>query len=162
MTRSNPFIMFGAGAALAAGALFLMSQAGVPSGSWGWGPPKKGVVNLIENFQVTTPPIVPAGGSYVVYTVPPDRWFTVTSCGASARITVGSSTGNTLAWGESFGGSFSPKGYTAGLNAGGEVGWVFRPGSQVVLQEVGGVLYTGSSYPNELYGFSLTGYSTRE
>jgi hypothetical protein len=162
MTRSNPFMLIGAGAALATCALMLMSQVGVPSNPGSWGPPKKGVVNLLENFQSTTLPIVPPGGEYVVYTVPQDRWLTITLCGASARITVGSSTSNTLAWGESLGGNFSPKGYAAGINAGSDVGWVFRPGSQVVLKEVGGVLIPGQSYSNELFGFSLTGYSTRD
>ena len=188
--------MFGAGAVLAAGALFLMSQAGVPSGSWGWGPPKKGVVNLYE----TTTGVLQPGQEVVVYSVPSDRWLTITEArfevAADAAMS-GSLNGNPSSaddystrwfkWGEAQAGNFTPKGaaygapnpqqaFFAGMTyalyngsaapspgqmglpfspAGSEIGWVFKPGSQVVVKNT-------SSAPRSYYGWSVIGYQTRD
>ena len=191
MTRSNPFIMFGAGAALAAGALFLMYQAGVPSGSWGWGPPKKGVVNLYE----TTTGVLQPGQEVVVYSVPSDRWLTITEArfetaaedAATGPLEFGGNPANYqtrfFKWGENQAGAFTAKGVAYGAPnpqqsvissaiqsaaapspglmglpfspAGSEIGWVFRPGSQVVVKNT-------SSAPRSYYGWSVIGYQTRD
>ena len=180
--------MFGAGVALTAGALFLMSQAGVPSGSWGWGPPKKGVVNLYE----TTTGVLQPGQEVVVYSVPSDRWLTITEArfetaaddswfgGLSlSQTTTDSYPTRWFKWGEQFAGSFAAKGaaygppnsqqsYAAGYGpsatgpmglpfspAGSEIGWVFRPGSQVIVKNT-------SSAPRSYYGWSVIGYQTRD
>jgi hypothetical protein len=178
MTRTNAFLMFGAGAALAAGALFLMSQAAVPS-STGSSVPRKGVINIFEYLPNTAPITVPPGQDYVVASVPNNRWLSVTACSASA-LTVPPPGGiygqvPTLIWGERYNGTFIPKGPLGVWGAGasylppyqlGEGGqWVFRPGSEVVLRESGGP--SGWPVPsiavaNEIRILSLTGYYTRE
>lgn len=83
MTRTNPLMISGAGAALAAGALFLMSQAGVPSSNGYW-VPRKAVLNVFEYFPNTAPITVLPGQDYVVSSVPNDRWLTIPACSASA------------------------------------------------------------------------------
>jgi hypothetical protein len=161
--KANPFLMLGAGAALATCALFLMSQGIPPSGSHysgTWGPPKKNVVNLFEEF--TNSVTIQPGAEYVVYTVPADRWLTVTQLGAYAG-TAG--VNSVLRWAESYSGSLDIKGrvYDGGLDyqtplycsPRTEIGWVFRPGSQVVLK-------SSSSGPLNLSSFSLIGYLSRE
>jgi len=178
MTRSNPFILFGAGAALAAGALLLMSQAGVPSSVGSW-VPRKAVVNVFEYFPNNAPIVVPPGQEYVVHSVPTDRWLTVTACTASALTVTqpGPSYGltPTLVWGEKYNGTFIPKGPLGLFGAerdqlppyqpGTDGGWVFRPGSEVVLKESGGPSgwpVTSIPMQNEIRTLSLTGYYTRD
>ncbi len=179
MTRAHPLLMLGAGAALACGALFLMSQAGGPASYGSWGPPQKGVVHLVEGYEGSWAPIaqLPVGGQeYVVYTVPPDRWLTVTAVEILSRGSSGSPA--QLLWGETFGGNFTQRGSTDGndwnsgqLGTGATVaspakfpppvtGWVFRPGSEVVVRRP-----TGDPYINQavsIFQLALSGYTTRD
>lgn len=129
-----------------------MSQVAPPMTS-SWGPPKKGVVNIFNNPGG----FVPAGGSTVVYQVPSDRWLTVTS--ASTYLGGGCLCGGwpCLRWAEQLGGVVTEKAYAGNspFVAQGEVGWVFRPGSQVVISNV-------DVSPCYFERFSLIGYETRE
>ena len=180
MTRSNPFIMFGAGVALAAGALFLMSQSGVPSSTGSW-VPRKAVLNVFEYFHNTASIMVLPGQDYVVSSVPNDRWLTITACSASALTVPHPGSGGSygfvpsLIWGEKYNGSFTPKGplgaygadtsYLPPYQPGEGGGWVFRPGSEVVLRESGGLNgwpVPSISVANEIRSLSLTGYYTRD
>lgn len=167
MKSASPLVYLGAGAAITTGALFLMSQAVPPTSgqsSGSWGPPKKNVVNIFEDFTLPgggTAPNLPANGDHVVYTVPSDRWLTVTECAASANSI-------SMVWAERYNGTVTNKGkwftavgsFSGPLNAlpfspSSEVGWVFRPGSQVIFRNL-------STNNNVLNGYSLIGYLTRE
>jgi len=168
--------MLGAGAALAAGALFLMSQAGGPSSYGSWGPPRKGVVHLVEGgFPFVQTPFaqVPAGQQeFVIYTVPPDRWLTVTAADIQIRETAQGGNVVPVLWGEKFGGNFTPRGWAwgSGWGIGMEgnpaltpppvAGWVFRPGSDVVVRRAP----TDPSANNAwfIHNFSLSGYTSRD
>lgn len=186
MTRAHPLLMLGAGAALACGALFLMSQAGGPASYGSWGPPKKGVVHLVEGYGTA-----PGGGApiaqlpvgvqeYVVYTVPPDRWLTVTAAEIYAmRFSNNSWTPVQLLWGEKFGGNFTQRGWADGqplassnvLTSGTPVaspalfpppvtGWVFRPGSEVVVRRAPGDPFINQAV--SIFQLALSGYTTRD
>jgi hypothetical protein len=155
LQRSLLMGLFGAG--IAFGAVALMSQGGTtgPSTAWPWPPPRQSIVNLMGSTN-------PASGqSTTVYTVPTDRWLTITE--AKAITTSGSS--GQFEWQEVHGGVVTKKmGHpftvpepawgTAGVNrsASPEIGWTFRPGSQVVFFNEGGT-------PG--YFYSLIGYETR-
>lgn len=149
------------GVLLAVGLFLVMGQAG-PTSYGTWGPPKKGVVNVFQPNSVSIPP----GGAHVVYQVPSDRWFTATGVFALNGATMD------LRWSEGFSGVFADKGFamytlpqvsfgdTQNLMinpqaAGGTVGWVFRPGSEVVLRNVG-------SLPATVQYHALTGYESRD
>jgi len=146
------------GFALAAVVFVSMSQVGVTGSSWG--PPKKDIVNVFFDFSAQGGgwPTIPPNGSYVVYSVPSDRWLTVTGAWANAQYCV---------WAEDLNGVVTPKGNATGYGAatsdaprrtpqecGGAVGWTFRPGSKVVLQTAG----PDSTVPV----CSLVGYLSRE
>ncbi len=169
MNRASPLVFLGLGAAIATGALFLMSQAvpPTPNHSGSYGPPKKNVVNIFE--MPTNPIVLTPGQELVIYTVPSDRWLTVTACDARAGIVQG---WGLPKWGESYGGTFNPKGFAdnGGLSIygqtgqlpaissppGGDVGWVFRPGSQLVIRNP-------STFSNAgVDGYAVIGYLSRE
>lgn len=139
------------GAVLATGAFLLMSQAGpgVPYGSWG--PPKTGVVNVYNAQGGTVPP----GGSLVVFSVPTDRWLTLTGASAAGNCVPDLQTGSTLTFrfAELFAGNITVKGVSLATDS--PVGWVFRPGSQVVVTNVGSGTCSVDSY-------DLIGYQTRD
>jgi hypothetical protein len=142
------------GALLAFGLFLVMGQAG-PSTDVSWGPLKKGMVNI---FQVQTVPM-PAGASHVVYQVPADRWLTVTGTA------VNNDGGNDMLWSEVLAGVLQDKG-VAGIDAtqslpttpagsGAAVGWVFRPGSQVVIRNAG-------TSGHQISRVCLIGYESRD
>ena len=116
MKSASPLVYLGLGAAIATGALFLMSQSVPPTSphSGSYGPPKKNVVNVFEH--PTNAFNVAPGQELVVYTVPSDRWLTVTACDAMVVSTLGAgcsqSSPSKAKWGESYGGAFTPKGVT--------------------------------------------------
>jgi hypothetical protein len=174
--------MLGAGAALACGALFLMSQGGFP-GEWTWGPPKHGVINLFNpNVAATNPG---SSSTLVVYTVPGDRWLTITDAQAAVTAFGGCPGGGnyrTVRWAERYNGVITEKGYAASARetftnacgfgtgqshtgqlglpftpSGSEVGWVFRPGSEVVLINTGLQADWGSLVPE----YSVLGFTSR-
>jgi hypothetical protein len=132
------------------------------------------VVNLFQHFREKPPEILPSR-EYVVYAVPDDRWFTVTSCWhhASTRHLKEHQNNNphlqrpddTLIWGETYNGVFSPRGFVRRQTAGGwgnQVEWVFRPGSEVVLREVGHLLCSEPPCIHYLNTLQLTGYVSDE
>ena len=143
------------GALLATGAFLLMSQAGpgVPYGSWG--PPKSGVVNIFQ--PATGVPIAP-GASLVLYTVLPDRWLIITAAKAQA-VGCALSGSAEFRFAEQLGATITEKGPATGFSdafsSGSAVGWVFRPGSQVVITNVG----TATCQIGQL---SVLGYQTRD
>jgi hypothetical protein len=148
MKRASPLVFLGLGAAIATGALFLMSQA-VPqtsTHSGSYGPPKKNVVNIFDTN------LTMAGGQdLAIYTVPPDRWLTVTACQLVSGI------GTAGIWGENYGGVFTPKGntFTGAEPSGDAVGWVFRPGAQLVFRNT-------STIGASISRYSVIGYLSRE
>jgi hypothetical protein len=162
MKSASPLVCLGIGAAIATGALFLQSQAVPPtspnySGAY---PARKNVVNLfVQNVAI------PSQQEAVIYTVPLDRWLTVTDCQASFNYSNG-----IPHWGEINGGSYTTRGiagagaqgaYGNGLiystPVGSQVGWVFPPGSQLVLRNP---VY--NQPPIGVYWCSVTGYLSRE
>lgn len=176
MTRAHPLLMLGAGAALACGALFLMSQAGGPASYGSWGPPKKGVVHLLEGYDgYNSPPFaqLPAGQlEFVIYTVPPDRWLTVTAAEISTRLEGQSGNVAPVLWGEKSAGNFTLRGNGGFTLGGGAVpaspamfpppvtGWVFRPGSDVVVRRMTGDPTANNAW--NIQSFALSGYTTRD
>src|SRR5678815_2441942 len=62
-------------------ALLSMSQVGVPGTSWG--PPKKDIVNLFRFDQSALITVAPTT-THAIYTVPSDRWLTVTAMNVQA------------------------------------------------------------------------------
>lgn len=156
MKSASPLVYLGIGAAIATGALFLMSQSVPPtspnySGAY---PARKNVVNIF-NWNGGT---IPFGQEIVVYTVPSDRWLTVTDCQAYT-------TGGTVTdWGENNGGLFIARGIAGAASSsyayhtpvGSQVGWVFPPGSVLVLKN------TGSTQTINWYWYYVTGYLSRE
>ena len=148
------------GAGVAHSTVFLMSQGGTvqPSSAWPWPPARQNVVHVFERGNSTgfgTPlPEIPAGGTLAVYTVPLDRWLTIVQAEGGVPFMV---------WSEQFGGVLTEKGASEsigstrliaspGRNA--ELGWVFRPGSTVVLKN------TSSSPESPVY-YAFIGYETR-
>jgi hypothetical protein len=164
MKSASPLVYLGIGAAIATGALFLMSQSVPPPSPYYSGayPARKNVVNLFAQFPGGTTILAP-GQEFVVYTVPSDRWLTVTACDAF------SNTSARMEWGETNGGVFTSKGFadsnhlngvatsSAYTPIGTEVGWVFAPGSQLVIKNP-----TTASGNYSLYWYSVTGYLSRE
>jgi hypothetical protein len=156
-------LLLGAGVALSA--VFLMSQGGTgqPSSAWPWPPARQNVVHVFERGNSTgfgTPlPEVPAGGTLNVYTVPSDRWLTIVQAEADT---------SPLIWVEVHAGAVYEKGavdsgattgespnrliHSPGKNP--ELGWVFRPGSAVVLKNTS----TSPVFPGY---YSFIGYETR-
>ncbi len=156
-------LLLGAGVALSA--VFLMSQGGTvqPSSAWPWPPARQNVVHVFERGNSTgvgvALPSVPSGGVINVYNVPTDRWLTITQAEAGTSFMV---------WAEMSGGVLDEKGavdsgsstgdspsrllHSPGRNA--ELGWVFRPGSTVVL------LNTAASTQSPGY-YAFIGYETR-
>jgi len=169
------------GATVVLAALALMSQSSIAVGAGNWGPPKKGIVNVF----VDQPIVIAPGGTHTVYTVLPDRWLTVTSVGLEAGVSTsptsvgyamdGTLVDRNLRWSESVAGAVEHKGYarnavftllnggnvdrhsplTTPESAGGIVGWTFRPGSSVVITNLGTAAVTLDSYV-------LLGYQTRD
>jgi len=156
-------LLLGAGVALSA--VFLMSQGGTvqPSSAWPWPPARQNVVHVFERgvaagYGTPLPPI-PGGGTLSVYTVPPDRWLTIAQAEAVT---------SPLVWAEMHGGALHEKGavdsgtttgesptrlfHSPGRNP--ELGWVFRPGSTVVLKNT-------SSSPESPGYYAFIGYETR-
>ena len=144
-----------------AGICFIsMSQVGVTKESWG--PPKRDILNV---FSTQVPPIpVPPGGSVVVFTVPNDRWLTLTGVSATSNNAF-------LVWAEEFNGTVTEKGFAvvgggsggsgsdlrmSPASSGGAIGWTFRPGSNVVIKS--------DDLANSalLYSYALLGYISRE
>lgn len=153
------------GALLTLGLFLVMGQAG-PSSFGTWGPPKKGVVNIFRAPGSS----IPSGGVFVAYQVPNDRWLTITGVQAGTAgcpCSVGpQGSAPCLVWAEQLSGVVVEKGHVAnvgssgGLNtnpglAGSALGWVFRPGSQVVIRN-------NDVAPCSVYDFSLIGYETRD
>ena len=164
MSTQRPITMLLLGAGVALSAVFLMSQGGTgqPSSAWPWPPARQNVVHVFErgnqfasgNGYGTPLPPIPSGGTLAVYTVPPDRWLTIVQAEGGVPFMV---------WGEQFGGTLTDKGAmdsggttrliaSPGRNA--ELGWVFRPGSTVVLKNT-------SSSPDSPVYYSFIGYETR-
>lgn len=149
------------GALVAVGLFIVMGQAS-PASYASWGPPKKGIVNIFEPQQS----IIPGNGTLTIYQVPTDRWLTVTS------VSLNASNLDRLRWSEVLGGTVQDKGFAAQADpftggaeartalftpeaAGGTIGWVFRPGSQVVLRNT-------DNSPAYVYRHALLGYETRD
>lgn len=134
------------GFALAAIVFVSMGQVGVPTSSWG--PPKKDIINAWE----AGPVIIPPGGSLTVFDVPADRWFVGTGFSVTASYPT--------AWAEDLNGVVTVKGVTGvGLLpqvTAAPIGWTFRPGSKVVLQNL------EPTFQNHIYNRSLLGYLARE
>jgi len=135
-----------------------------PSSVGSWGPPKKSIVNVFAEAGAT----IPAGGHFVVYQVPNDRWLTITSTTANSQGCLcpwpSGGTAPCLRWAELSGGVYREKGFgTAGdtqahhspSGVGDPVGWVFRPGSQVVIRNI-------DASPCAVWEFSLMGYESRD
>lgn len=142
------------GVLLTVGVFFAMGQAGPYTPGTSWGPPKKSIVNLFDD-QVLP---VPGSGERVVYDVPADRWFTVTGVSVSP--------GNSaLRWAEKYQGLAYQKGFAeldpahsisaTPAGGGGEIGWTFRPGSQVVIRNF-------SAAPIGVGHISVVGYESRD
>jgi hypothetical protein len=151
-------LLLGAGVTLSA--VFLMSQGGTgqPSSSWPWPPARSAIVHVFERGNQAgygTPlPQIPGGASLPIYTVPSDRWLTIVQAEGGVPYMV---------WGELLGGVLEEKGamdhggttrllLSPGRNA--ELGWVFRPGSTVVLKN------TSTSAESPGY-YAFIGYETR-
>lgn len=136
------------GAMLAVGAMLVMGQAGPQPQYVSWGPPKAGVVNVFLPGSTAVPP-----GGLVLYQVPPDRWLTVTYAKGFAT------GGSAMRIAEDLGGVITEKGYLySSAPYGIDVsitGWVFRPGSSVVITNLAGAPYS-------LDAFNLIGYQTRD
>jgi hypothetical protein len=145
---------------LALGGTCLLSMSQLSVAKQPWGPPKANIVNIFEEPANVT--ILP-GASLDLYDVPNNRWLTVTGVAA---------TGNQVPiarWAEDLNGVVTNKGkclYSGNTaladapgstpqDCGGAVGWTFRPGSKVVLNNVGGADIQVSSY-------ALIGYLSRE
>jgi len=148
----HPFSLI-AGLALGVVCLLSMSQVSAPRDSWG--PPKKDIVNVYSGSAAGIS--IPPGGSFTVYTVPNDRWLTLT--GASGN----SSISPTTLWAEEFSNSSTVKGFADGTslhlspgNCGGAIGWTFRPGANVVL------LNSHPSSTANVSEYALIGYLSRE
>jgi hypothetical protein len=116
---------------LAVACMVSLAQTSLPHDVWP--PAKSDIVNI---YSTTGTPVAP-GGYLSVYTVPSNRWLTVTGAFEGSGANLGS-----LLWAESYNSVVTPKGDcgTAGnsldrtpAGSGGAVGWTFRPGSQVVL-----------------------------
>jgi hypothetical protein len=143
---------FVAGTALAAITFLTMGQYQIPRAQQ-WGPPKQDVVNVCElDLSIVIPP----GGTATIYTVPADRWLTLTAVSAGLAY---SSPPNYLA--EDLDGTISVKGTASGLGIysspegrGDAIGWTFRPGSRVVVR-------AGANGPATLVAYSLLGYLSR-
>ena len=160
MSTKRPIAMLLLGAGVALSAVFLMSQGGTvqPSSAWLWPPARQNVVHVFERGNSTgfgTPlPEVPAGGTLNVYNVPSDRWLTIVQAEGGFP---------SMIWCEQLSGVLKEKGamelggttrllISPGRNA--ELGWVFRPGSTVVLKN------TATSPVSPGY-YSFIGYETR-
>ena len=96
---------------------------------------------------------MPAGSTVPVYSVPADRWLTITGVEAFS--------GSEVYWAETFAGTTTIRGLSASSHgfpidgAGGTVGWVFRPGSTVSLVNVGAA-------NSSMVRFGFVGYETRD
>jgi hypothetical protein len=129
-----------------------MSQVGVTKESWG--PPKRDIVNAYSSPAGIS---IPAGGLFTVYTVPNDRWPTLT--GASGN----TSSYPRALWSEVFNSSSTVKGFAevndllfSPESCGGAIGWTFRPGSNVVLQN------SDPGSTTNVHDYALIGYLSRE
>lgn len=133
--------------------MLLMGQAGPAQPQYvSWGPPKAGVVNIFDPAGLT----VPASGSVLVYQVPQDRWLTVTAMGGST------SCGTMLRVAEEYSGALLEKGFldgsgiaNGGLDGRDAVGWVFRPGSRVMI-------VNAATVPCPYLHLQIIGYQTRD
>jgi hypothetical protein len=120
-----------------AGLVFVLTSQISPSQGGSWPPAKKEIVNVFQ--QPATAVSVTPGGWHSVYAVPEDRWLTVT---------VADGGGGPTYWSEYLNGVLTRKGLaqsynsltdggvfpSSPLSAGGPIGWTFRPGSQVVIE----------------------------
>jgi hypothetical protein len=133
---------FAIGVAFAAICILAMSQASPPSDTWP--PPKRSILNVDAETPVTIAP----NGFAVVYTVPNDRWLTITEAAASIDDHFGN--GFSTIWTEELNGVSTQKG-RVGIDTSGPIGWTFRPGSSVVVTAAQPV----TTY---LESYSLLGY----
>ena len=160
LTRISAFAL---GALLTLGVFVLTSQT-LPSSYTSWGPPKKSILNIFKAPGGS----IPGGGALVIHQVPPDRWLTLTGVYANAAgcMCPGGPTGSDpcLRWAEQYAGIVTEKGWAIGVTtelnfnpaaAGSTLGWVFRPGSQVIVRNVDGSACA-------LHDYSLIGYETRD
>jgi hypothetical protein len=124
--------------------------------------------DMVHFTSATLPPgdlvvSIPVGGEHEVFTVPSDRWLVLlpTSANGSSKVAFQDQGGGGYAWlFEDLNGSYTPKANGGGSGSGGAgpsgwaVGWTFRPGSRVVLKNIG----TGgaSSVAYNFFGY-LTG-----
>ena len=133
------------GALLSLGLFVLLGQASPQSTYASWGPPKQGVLNILD-AQGTS---VPAGGSgtFVMFSVPSDRWVTLTRVSLTG--------GNNLRIAELYAGNLTVKAGTS-FTTESPVGLVFRPGSQVVAVNL------DETTPSGPFKFTMLGYQTRD
>lgn len=143
------------GALLSLGLLVLLGQASPQSTYASWGPPKQGVINVFNVPGADVPP----GGLVVLFQVPPDRWLTITGAWVNGGCVSPGSGEPSLRFAEQLGGVTVEKGWAgypaAGFSTDSPVGWVFRPGSQVVVTNASP---NGCSFSR----YGLTGYQTRD
>jgi hypothetical protein len=132
---------------LIGGACWLtMSQVAIPR-SPAWGPAKQDIVN----FWDPGPTSIPPGGSSIVFEVPSDKWLVLTA--------VDVTTSYPLNWAEDLNGVITVKSSNLGLRpqtTSPPIGWTFRPGSRVVLQNL------ESTNPSIVYNRTLFGYLSRD
>lgn len=161
MTRSITIHPASLALGLVLAAVCMVGSSQMPPGGDTWPPAKRNIVNISEALQA--PVTIPSNGSVVVYSVPRDRWLTVTG---TDTFPTGSGGGQ---WAEDQGGTITRKGYHGdpsgfivadGLKisprgCGGPVGWTFRPGSNVVI-------YNANPNPMIVAGWELVGYLARE
>jgi hypothetical protein len=136
------------------GMLVSMAQTSVSRDTWP--PPKKDIVNLFF-FEPTSQISVPPGASFTVFTVPNDRWLTITGVSGSYA------TGPFPFWSEELNGAVTEKGQFLGnempaspASCGGAIGWTFRPGSTVVIRN------DDPTTTALIYSYALIGYLSRE
>jgi len=165
MRPTHALLLTCTGLSLALISMFLMSQGGVVPSTTTWPPARKQVFNLADTSISISP-----GQAVVVYAVPPDRWLTITEIDVFGGSGTSAGQGRASVF-ESFGGVDTLKipEWSMDLNTGGgtsfwgttrfalatkhpELGWVFRPGSQVKF--VAGITM------NEL-NYRLMGYESR-
>jgi hypothetical protein len=136
--------------------MLAMSQYQIPRAG-GWGPARADVVNLYERYPQ---PITLAGGaSAVIYTVPADKWLTITSVQPFLNNPYD------CKWAEDLNGVVTVKAQALQpvsvqsqppLECG-SAGWTFHPGSSVIIRAD-----FDPQYSINFAGFQLTGYLSRD
>src|SRR5258705_8698868 len=109
--------------------------------------------SLEPTSQISLPP----GASFTVFTVPDDRWLTITGVSGSYA------NGPYPYWIEELNGAVTEKGPFLGnempaspASCGGAIGWTFRPGSTVVVKNLDPTITA------LIHSYALIGYLSRQ